>query len=234
MANRWLDANGIYGSRLRVGGFTGPSVGNSSGDVAARNAADAAYVPVRGLLFKSFGDDFELNSGATGAGADWKMTFSRPSTGMTHALQVIFPSGDPSPGQALTVLSFVGDVITLQWSTVAGGADKTVVDTTTLAFGASSPLAMFTNPGTDVILLIEVIVDTAFNGTPSLSIGITGTTSKYMPSTAIDLTMAATTIFEWKPGLPAAGSPENLIATYSAGGASAGSARILVHHVLPS
>lgn len=232
---RWLDLFGTHFDRLRFG-KAGPSIGKNGGGTAlrARDAADAVHVAIEAALFATYGNDFDLNAGATAAGADWKMTFRRPSTGMTHALIYVWPSADPSPGQALTVASFVGDTITLQWSTIAGGNDKTVVDTTTLAFGATSPLALFTLPANAVVLLVEVIVDTAFNGTPTLSIGIAGTTSKYMPSTAIDLTAAATTIFEWKPGLTAAGGTENLIATYAAGGASAGSARIIIHHAQPS
>ena len=72
-----------------------------------------------------------------------------------------------SVGQALTVASFVGDVITLQWTTIAGGAEKLVVDTTSLAFGTSSPVAMYTAPANAVHTLFQVIIDTAFNGTPN-------------------------------------------------------------------
>ena len=67
-----------------------------------------------------------------------------------------------------------------------------------------------------------------------MSIGISGTTSKYMGSTQVDLTAAAATVFEVEPGLAAVGATENLIATYSAGSASAGAARILVDYVIPS
>ena len=151
---------------------------------------------------------------------------------MTHDLEIILPSADPSVGQALTVASFTSNVITLQWTTIAAGAEKLVVDTTSLAFGTTSPLAMFTAPANAVHSLVQVIVDTPFNGTPSLSIGITGTTSKYMSATQLDLTQGA--IFEVAPGVAAVGTTENLIATYSAGGASAGAARILVYYSVPA
>lgn len=229
----WKDLLGTVRSSFQLG-IGGARVKNNAGVVEARNPADSAYAAVAALLFQTFGDDFELNAGAAGSGADWVFTFRRPSTGMTHNLIVVMPSGDPAVGQALTVASFAGDVITLEWTTVAGGTDKVVVDTTTVGFGASSPVAMFTKPADAVVLFEKVIIDTAFDGTPTLSIGITGSTSKYMPSTAIDLNAAANTVFDYEPGLPAEVGTEAMIATYSAGGASVGSARILTAYVIPS
>ena len=233
MSNRWLDMIGTVLGKIQLG-IGGPFVKNESNDVASRNATDAAYAAIRASLFKTYGDDFELNSGAAGSGADWKLTIRRPSTGMTHDLAVVFPSADPAPGQALTVASLVGDVITLQWSTIAAGADKLVVDTTTLSSGSTSPLALFTKPANNLVEKVQIIIDTPFNGTPSVSIGVSGTASKYMGSTQVDLTAAAGTVFEVVPGLPATGGTEALIATYSASGAAAGSARILVTYCEPS
>lgn len=215
-------------------GIGGPQIKNNSGAIEARDTADAAYAAVAASLFKTYGNDFELNAGAAGSGADWKMTFRRPSTGQTEALTIVYPAASPSPAQALVVDTFTGGVITLKWQTMAAGTDKVVVDTTSLDFGSASPVTMFTLPANAVVLGVRVIVDTAFNGTPTLSIGITGTLAKYFPSTAIDLKAAATTVFEYEAGLPASGSSENLIATYSAGSASAGAARILVSYVIPS
>lgn len=233
MAGRFLDLLGTLYSKFQLG-LGGPQLKGSTGTVEVRNAADSAYAAVRASLFATYGDDFELNSGAVGSGADWKMTFKRPSTGMTHALNITWPSADPSVGQALTVASFAGDNIVLQWTTIAGGAEKTVVDTTSLAFGTASPVAMYTAPANAVELMFQIIIDTPFNGTPTMSIGIVGTTSKYVSTTQVDLTAAAGTIFEICPGVAAAGGTENVILTYSAGGASAGAARILGYYAVPS
>lgn len=230
--SRWLDLIGTVTGKIMLG-LGGPNIKGSSGKVQARNTADSAYATVEALLYATYGDDFELNAGAAGAGADWKMTFRRPSTGMTHALILVMPSDDPAVGQALTVASFAGDTITMEWTTVAGGTDKTVVDTTDLAFGSASPVAMFTKPASAAVLQVKIVIDTAFNGAPSVSIGIAGTTSKYMAATSVDLTAAAGTVFEVDPGLVAAGS-EAIIATYAAGGATVGAARILTSYVIPS
>lgn len=233
MAGKFQDILGTLFSKFQLG-IGGPNVKNESGDVAARNAADSAYAAVRAALVKVFGNDIELNAGATSSGADWKMTLRRPSSGMTHDLTIVMPSGDPAPGQALTVASFSSNTVTLQYTTIAAGNDKPVVDTTSIAFGSSSPVAMFTLPANAVVLDVKVIIDTAFNGTPSLSVGISGQTSKYLSSTQVDLTAAAGTSFSVSPNVAANGSTENLIATYAAGGATAGAARILVSYVIPS
>ena len=115
-----------------------------------------------------------------------------------------------------------------------GGSGNYALDTTTLASGASSPVAMFTKPANAVIELVEWIIDTPFDGTPTASVGIAGAVEKYMPAEAIDLTFAAQTAFEYSPNVAAIGTTESLIITFSAGGATAGSARCLIHYGIPS
>jgi len=220
---------GIGGQQLKSMS-TSPSVAS----LAARNAADSNYAALRAFLFMTFGNDFELNSGAAGSGADWKMTFSRPSTGMTHALQFIFPGTDPTANQALTVASIVGDVITLQWTTVAAGTDKIVVDTTTYTSGTGATVAMFTKPINAEILWISNVIDTQFDGAPNASVGISGTPAKYGPTTAWDLTAPDKSRFTYHPNEPAIGSTEALILTFSAGGATVGAGHVLTAYVIPS
>lgn len=233
MAGRFIDLLGTIFTKFQVG-IGGPQLKNSSGTLEVRNAGDSAYAQMRMILAAITGDSIVLNEQALAAGSSWKFTVSRPGSGMTHDLTMVLPSGDPSVGQALTVAGFAGNVITLQWTTIASGSEKLVVDTTSLAFGSTSPVAMFTAPANAVHTLYQVIIDTAFNGTPSVSIGVSGTTAKYVPSNAVDLTASAGTVFEYAPGVAATGSTENIIATYSAGGASAGAARILAYYSIPA
>jgi hypothetical protein len=230
---RILDLIGTSVTKFQIG-LLGPFLKNNSGAVDVRNAADSAWVLLRALNIAVTGDSLTLNEQATSSGASWKFTLSRPSAGMTHDLTVIMPSGDPSVGQALTVASFASNIITLQWSAAASTSALVAVDTTNLAFGTSSPLTMYTAPANAIHTEFEVIIDTPFNGTPSLSIGITGTTSKYMGTGQVDLTAAAGISFGVQPNLAAPGSTENIIATYSAGGATAGAARILGFYCIPS
>lgn len=230
----WKNLRGTLGSLFGLG-LTGPQLKDESGELAVRDAADADYEALRTLLVKVFGDDIELNAGAAGSGADRKMTIRRPSSGMANDITVVLPAGNPTPGQVLSVQSFGSNIVVLEYTTVAGGPTNILgTDSTTLANGDTSPVAMFTKPANAIVAKVRVIPDTPFNGTPQLSIGIAGQTSKYMASNQNDLTAAAGTVFEVDLGLPPTGGTEDLIATYSAGGASAGSARILVDYVVPS
>lgn len=230
MAGRWLDLFGTLKDHIRLG-LTGVRLKNSSGNLLVRNAADGADAEVTASKVNVSGNDLVINSDAAGSGADWLYTIRRPSSGQSAAVLFQLPPDDGSNGDVITT---DGNGV-LSW-TAAGGSGPTnpaKVETTTLGHGSSSPLAMFSMAAGEIVGKVRFIIDTAFNGAPSVSIGIAGNTSKYMASTEVDLTAAATTVFEVSPGLAAQGV-EALIATYSAGGASAGSARIEVEYYTPS
>lgn len=234
MSGRFLDLLGTVYDKLQIGiGSTANVLKTVSGVLRIRNKGDSADAALVASKVSASGDDIDINEDAAGSGADWKLTLRRPSSGMSEDRVVVFPSGNPTVGQALYVAAYGSNTVELDYLTVAAGSDKDVTDTTTLAFGSTSPVAMFTKPDPAVIQCISVVIDTAFDGTPSASVGITGTTSKYLAATQIDLTAAAGTVFEVNPGLAAAAG-EALIITYSAGGASVGSARFLVTYVEPS
>lgn len=223
------DLFGTTKAFFKIGGTTGVRLKNSAGNLSVRNTGDTADSELTTAKLNNSGDALVINSDAAGAAADWKLTLQRPAAGMTADVILTLPIDDGTPGQVLStdgagILSFVS-----AGSTAA--ADK--LDTTALAFGTVSPITMFSTGAGDIVDHIEVNVDTAFNGTPSLSVGIAGTTSKYVGTTDVDLTAAATTRFSVTPGLPAQGI-EALIATYVANGATAGAARILVHYATPS
>jgi hypothetical protein len=222
------DLLGTTAAALRIG-VTGLNVKSVSGKLRVRNTADSADAPLVGSVVAASGDSIEINEDAAGTGADRKYTLSRPVAGMTTDVSLTLPT---SIGAANQVLSDNGSG-QLVWQTVASGADKGVTDNTALSFGSASPVSMFNLPANAVVKTVTVVVDTPFNGTPSLSIGITGTTSKYMPATGVDLTAAAKVSFDAHPDEPPVGGIEALIATYSAGGATVGSARILVDYVVP-
>jgi hypothetical protein len=216
-------------------GSTAVRLKNASAILRIRNAADSADLPIVASKVSASGDDMELNEDAAASGADWKMTLRRPSSGMSEARVFVFPAGNPSVGQELYVASYSGGVATLDYRTGTGGADQPATDTTTLAFGDSSPVALFTKQANALVKLITVIIDTPFNGTaPTLSIGIVGTTSKYAATSQIDLTAAAGSVFEIAPEVAATVGTEALIATYAPDSSSAGSARILIDTVVPS
>lgn len=226
---RFSDIIGIIGTSLRLG-IGGLILKNTSGKIRARSAADDGDAPLVGSVIAASGDDIELNEDAADAGADRKYTIRRPSAGMAGALTLVLPA-DAGANQYVLATDGAGNTY---WASSAAASNLEATDTTDIAFGSASPVAMFTRPANAVIAKLQVIIDTPFDGAPSLSVGVSGTTSKYLASTAVDLTMAAGTIFEVSPGVAASGATEDLIATYAAGGATVGAARILVSYVIPS
>jgi hypothetical protein len=229
MASIWQDLLGTTKTFLRIG-FTGPRLKDSSGNLLIRNAADSGDVEVTASKLNVSGNSVDLNSDAAGSGADWKYTLQRPSSGMAAAVTLTLPVDDGSPDQ---VLKTDGNGA-LSWTSAAATDADDKIDTTTLAFDSTSPVAMFTLPANAVIEKIQVVIDTAFDGAPTASVGISGTVSKYLSSTDLLLTQAAGTVFEVHPGVAAPGGTEALIITYAAGGATAGSARFLVFYAIPS
>lgn len=177
-----------------------------------RNKADSNYVGASLSVvdyFDSAGTNKVTVGFPTGAGADRTINL---------------PTGAPTAGFAL-VTDGAGN---LSYAAAGNTAANLANDITTLAFGTASPVAMFTLPALGVIDEIMIIVDTAFSGTPTLSIGITGTLSKYVGTGDLDLTVVGTYRVPLDV-IPVAGT-EAMIATYSAGGAAAGAARIFVKY----
>jgi len=202
-----------------------------TGGIAFRNTADTLDERVQASVYEA-NDNIGLiiNADSAGTGADYRISLARPAAGMVADWTLTLP---PNAGSAAQVLQTNGAGVTT-WTTAGVTAQLIAVDTTTLGFGSASPLALFTTPANAIIEKIQVIIDTPFTGgTPSLTIGITGQTAKYMGATENTLTGVATDKYETNPGLPSTAG-EALIGTYAANGASAGSARILVHYVVPS
>jgi hypothetical protein len=227
--SRYSDLLGTLRATFKVGGTAGVVLKNIAGALSVRNTGDSADAALTASKVSVSGDVLDINSDAAGSAADWKYTLQRPTAGMTAAVVLTLPIDDGTPNQ---VLQTDGNGI-LSWAAAGSTASSDKVDTTSLAFGTASPLALFSTGAADIITKIHVIIDTPFNGAPTLSIGITGTLSKYFAATDVDLTAAAGTVFEVHPGL-GAGGVEALIATYAAGGASAGAARILVFFATPA
>lgn len=229
MAGFWSNAFGTLKSAFNIG-LTGPRLKDSSGNLVIRNAGDSADANITAAKVSASGNDLELNSDAAGSGADWLYTFRRPSSGMTAAVILTLPVDD---GTANYVLATDGNGV-LSWAASASTDACNKRDTTSLAFGSSSPVTAFTLPANAVVDRVTVIIDTTFDGTPTMSFGISGTASKYVASTEVDLTAAAETRFDIYPAKTANGSTEALIITYSAGGASAGAARVIVDYSVPA
>ena len=227
-AGRWLDLLGTLKDSIRLG-LSGVRLKNSSGNLLVRNTGDSADAQATMSKLNVSGDVVDINSDAAGSGSDWLYTIQRPSSGMTAAVVLTLPVDDGTPNQ---VLQTDGNGV-LSWVSAGSTASSIKQDTTTVAYNTGSPVTLFTTGADDVISKVKVVIDTAYDGSPSLSVGISGTTSKYMGTTDVDLTMAAGTVFEVDPGVDAAGS-EDLIATLAAGGATTGTCRVIVEYGTPA
>ena len=229
---KFSDLLGIFSTTFRLGGKSADAatLKATGGHLRARNADDSADSDVIGAQLRASGDRIEINTDAAASGSDFRYGLVRPATGMTENLDLVLP---PDKGAADYVLGTDG-AGNLTWRSSATATNLEATDTTTVSFGSGASVPMFDMPANAIILKTKVVLDTPFDGAPSLSLGVPGTPSKYMPSTFIDLTEAAGTIFESEPGLPAEASVQSLVAAYSAGGATVGSARILVSYVIPS
>ena len=189
---------------------------NAAGILQIRNKADTLFAKASVLAV-------ELNDNG---GTNRKTTIQMP-VGAAADLTINLPTVVGSAGQAVTT----DGAGTWGYTTITTVASVSA-DTTALAFGTASPLTLFTLPANAVITDIHIVVDTAFNGTALLSIGIAGTTSKYAGTGDIDLLTANS--YDFSPDIVPVGTPEALIGTYSAGGATIGAARILVFYTVPS
>jgi hypothetical protein len=225
----WSDLIGTTRSFFRIG-FAGPRLKGNGGALDVRNAGDTAHVDLTAAVLKATGDSIEINADAADTGTDRKLTIAR-NAAASAGLTLVAPPAKGTDGYVLRQKAgTAAGVLELELVAPAAGDSGTlIVETTALAFGSSSPLALFDLPATGVIDRITIVIDTAFNGSPSLSIGISGQASKYAAATDIDLTQPAGTVIVLHPGLAAPGTVESLIATYAAGGASAGAARIVAY-----
>lgn len=211
-------------------GRSGVRLKDLGGHLGVRNTNDTADAEITASKVKVSGNDLELNSDAAGTGADRKFTVRRPASGMSVDHVLTLPADDGIPKTYVLQSDGTGG---FSFVSANLNAPSNKWDTTSVNFNSASPVPMFTTDTNDVIESNTIIIDTPFNGAPTLAIGITGNNGKYMGSAEIDLTLPAGTKFVIQNSLGAQGS-EALIATYSAGGASAGAARIITSYASPT
>jgi hypothetical protein len=222
------DIIGTTAAYFRIG-LAGVRLKNVTGNLEVRNPGDSADAELKASKLTASGADIVLDS------ADDPLTLSN-NAAQSGALQIIMPAAKATDGQVLAQKAgTAAGVIEFEFISAGTTALADKIDTTSLAFNSSATVAMFTTGAADVIEYIDVVVDTAFDGTgpaPSMSVGVAGTVSKYVAATQVDLT--ATGTYRVHPGQTAQGA-EALITTFTAGGgASAGAARVLVHYATPA
>ena len=226
----WSDIKGTT-STLFSFGIKGATVKTVSGALVVRDSTDNADAAITASKLNVSGNDMDINSDAAGSGADWKYSIARPASGMGEALTLTLPPTHGSSGQ---VLQTDGSGVTT-WVAQTAIADVERLEETVVGFGASSPVAMFTLAAGAIVTSVEVILDTVFDGTaPVLSVGIAGTTGKFMADTQNDLLGSAKDRYVAYPGEAADVSSEDLIVTIDADDSEAGSARVIVYYSTPA
>jgi len=214
-------------------GKAGVKLKNNAAALEVKAADGTTDAPVTASKVNVSGDELDLNSDAAGSGADWKMTIKRPATGMAADVIYTLPAAPGTTGQVLGFGDESGGLVPMS---AGATADLVHTNDTTIAYGDSSPVAMFTKPAGVTTHKMQVIIDTPFSGgggAPTLSIGVAGAVSKYMATTQVDLKGAAGDIYEVNIETTAEAS-EDLIATLSADSATAGSVRALVFYSTPA
>lgn len=195
-------------------GLLGVRLKNNSGSLQVRNNGDTAFADVELAKLK-------IN--------DVDTVTIQASPSQTGPYTLTLPVDDGSPSQ---VLSTDGSGV-LSWVSAASTDACWKVDSTSFVFGSTSPVTMFTLPANAVIDKVTVIVDTAFDGTPTMSVGVNGgSASKYVSSGDVNLLVADR--YDIPNQSVPVGSTEALEITYSAGGATAGAGRVLVTYAIPT
>ncbi len=213
LPDQWISRlRGTMGNLLGIGGTGGVNLQNSSGKLIVRNAANSANATaqVGSLEIKDTGSANVI-------------VFNAPT--LAGNVTFTLPQDDGTPGQ---FLSTDGSGV-LSWASSNSNAD--ITDATSFD-QASGTLAMFTPPANAVIRKITCIVDVAAAaGSPTLVVGIAGTTNKYMEATDNDMKVAS--IFETQPEYLEDGTPDAIIATVVAS-AQTFSGRLYVTYSVPA
>ena len=217
MADRFIaDFVGTLKTYARIAGLRLANAGDTVLEI--RDKAGTAFRDLRSRAVS-----FRL---ATGTNEVKLQIPSEPAANITFNLPV-------TTGSTGQVLSTDGTG-TLSWSSVAVSSNQMLSQQEVIAFNSSSPVTVFTPPALATILSVMVEVETVFNATtPTLSVGVAGTVTRYMGATDNDLSVAAT--YEVQPLYEESASPSAIIVTFSPGtGGTTGSARVTVNYANPT
>jgi len=206
----------------------GPAIQNDSGDLKLVDAAgDAVKVTALELVLEGTADQVVLDSGGT-----YPTTISSAAS-PTEAVQFTLPPDNGSPGYVLTTLA--GDGVATWEAPSAGSANGVLIARKAIAFGDSSPIALFSLPANAVVNQVDVLVNTAFDGTaPQITVGISGNTSKFTAASDVNLKVVGSYGVTACRRVATSGSPQALIATYTADSSAAGAGFIDVYYSIPT
>jgi len=217
MATILSDLLGTAASYFKIG-LNGIRLKNSSGVLHVRNAGDSAFAEVQA-------DAVELVGASSGS--------TKLSVPAAAVAELVLPDSLPSNDQALVAVDVSGSVVTLGYADVATGSNQIKAQSEIVGHGTSSPAAVFTPPAN--AQFVEAIIDVteAWNGTgANLTVGVAGSTSRYVGTTDLDLTIVQTyrkTLTYTEDGTP---DTVNIYITPGSG-ASTGAAKVTILYANP-
>lgn len=164
---------GTMRSIFQVGGPSGVSLKHNAGVLQVRNAADSAHADTTAK---------SLTVLATNASNGVNLT---APAGLGASVNLVLPNGVGVSGQFLKTDGSGG----LSWAAAQSNADLTEVQAITQA--SASPVTMFTPPANAILREFWVNVTVAAGGgSPTLSVGVSGTPALYVATGDNDLKSA--------------------------------------------
>lgn len=196
MASIFSNLKGTMQTLFKIGGPSAPGVKNASGVLQTRDSADAAFADFAAKWFRVQGGN-AANAVVLKAGT------------LAGDVALTLPTSLPGSTSFLT-LDSSGNMAT----TTTPNANADLVDVTAFT-QASSTLTMFTPPANAIItkIVIEVTVAAA-GGSPTITVGTSGTPAGYAAATDSDLKNA--NLYEIPVMVSAGGSPSAVQAVVTA------------------
>lgn len=142
--------------------------------------------------------------------------------------RVIYTSSDPTTVDV--DFSIAGNLDVSKNISIAGNPLPTT-RSTILNYNSASIVTALSLPANSIVLNVEVVIYTTFNGSPTLSVGITGNISKYAQTGAINLNDVVGDVSYVYSGRTPNVSAETVRLYYAAGGATVGQARVIITYI---
>lgn len=142
-------------------------------------------------------------------------------------IRYIIPEGG-ADDEVLAVDGTDGETVTLKWTSATTAENMIRVAVAEVTSGSSSTIPVVTPAGGATIRKVIVVVDQAFDGSPTLSVGTSTSTAQYMAANQNVLTLD--TQFETQPLIE---DDDPVIISFSSGAATQGTARVYVEYKLP-
>jgi hypothetical protein len=212
----WKNIIGLIGNTLQLN-FTGPKIVGSSTDTVT--ITDNADSDGKIVAVTANHENIEIYDGAA------RKTTVTMATGGAGDITMVLPNNDGDNGNVLTT-DGAGNTA---WTDI----DAPQVAILTLNYDDGASQSLSSSKSGRFIDKVVVKVTTAFDATgPTIDIGITGTTDKYVDQTEVDLTTLGTYVIEvanYESGA------EEILATFGAGsGGTAGVAEITLIESIPT